>query len=836
MAEYADRICCLKLYTELQGAAGRDDIPQSDVDELAGMVLRVADAIGPVLKRIPLTFRQYTDHDLTHCCNVIGLMGCFIPPATLEQLNALESALLLLAGLLHDVGMVVTDAEKQEALASPEFARFRQGQVDRNAAIDKARCENNEFRARAIEDAVLAEYSRRLHPQRARAYIDARLAADLRFRNADISDHVATLCESHDWGMRETRDSRDPDAVVAKLPRKKPVYGVPVNLQYLACCLRLGDILDFDRSRTPLSVFEHLDFTEKKSWLEWSKHLAVEGWSIEEREVAFEASCTQPVLYVAVHEFLDQVDAELRECRYLIDEAPKKIAERYELHLPHVVDRRGVAMRDKTYLAGAFRFQLEFDEIMRLLMDKSLYPDPSLFLRELLQNALDACRHREALWKEAGCPGSYKPRIVVWDHSDDPADPRVVFQDNGMGMSREIVENYFMRVGKSYYRSPEFDGEKQRLQAAGVDLEACSCFGIGILSCFLLGDRFEIETYRFGHEPLHITVEGPSRYFVIRRLPRPDTREFQPTAAADEEAGPLVTSGTRVTVHLRPGAKVDARETIAAFAVNVDYGIRVHRPSGRVAVVQRGGWECRNIVPGLPPITHIHVRTGARWSETDPSEANLQSVVAASRVPFERWAFSCHLKGGAWFWLLRDGLGITPKRGYLQVGFRLECVGLPRFVEDAVDCSYFLYGDEFWEDGDFRRELQKPPGADACPLAAALREKLAPLKEARLDLSLGLDHLAGDLEWRWKGLTAREKQRARRSLLAWRPGRSGTWLQVAGLADALAEGRLPRGWTRVASYRYELLAQLTPQEVAVPGLRCPRGIPLPDPEQRPSES
>ena len=71
-------------------------------------------------------------------------------------------------------------------------------------------------------------------------------------------------------------------------------------------------------------------------------------------------------------------------------------ADRYKLLLPQVVDRHKVRMADPSYVAGVFWFQLEYENILALLMDRSLYPDPSLFLRELLQNALDACRRKEA--------------------------------------------------------------------------------------------------------------------------------------------------------------------------------------------------------------------------------------------------------------------------------------------------------------------------------------------------------------------------------------------------------------------------------------------------------
>ena len=168
------------------------------------------------------------------------------------------------------------------------------------------------------------------------------------------------------------------------------------------------------------------------------------------------AKCATPEDYVAVHHFLDWVDRELQECTQLVLEYPQSDARRYVLNLAPVVDRHQIRMANPNMVTGAFRFQLEYDRIMQLLMDKSLYPDETLFLRELLQNALDACRYQKAIAQEKGMEDKYIPRITVWDYSavtrgsggrDDR--PRIVFSDNGVGMSLHHVENYFMRVGKS---------------------------------------------------------------------------------------------------------------------------------------------------------------------------------------------------------------------------------------------------------------------------------------------------------------------------------------------------------------------------------------------------
>lgn len=674
MASYAEHIAHLPLLETLRASDGRADITDAEVESLVTMVTGAADAVGSLLDRIPLTFRQYTQHDLRHSANLIRLMGKFIPGATKERLNAVELAILALSAILHDVGMFVTDAEKAATLKSAEYQWFESGQGDRALLLAHARGTGDHLRAAVVQDALLAEYFRRLHSERAALVVDRHLAGKLTFRETDLTPAVLRVCESHGWGVLESNDPRYPEKAVARLSTRRPVSSVPVNEQYLAICLRLADIMDFDRSRTPAAVFQHLAFTEEKSWEEWNKHLQVEGWYVDEHEVMYSAPCTHPAFYVAVMEFLDWIDAELSDCRLLVKEAPKRIAEKYELHLPPVVDRRQVDMRDRSYLAGAFRFQLDYERIMQLLMDKSLYPDPSLFLRELLQNALDACRTREAHAKADGMP--YEGRIDVWDHSGCPDDPRIVFQDNGSGMSRRIVENYFMRVGRSYYKSAEFELERQRLAEAGVQLEATSQFGIGILSCFMVADKFEVETFRETDQPLKVTIEGPTKYFIIRLLQTPDRAGLPYRFTTDEtEAGPPQLPGTRITVHLHPGIELKVFNVLNRFAVNVDYPIHVHENS-----VQRRieAWRYSEAVSPA--------KLAAGTFGTPLEMSVMGEFMGASVASFEEFEFCRGLRGRLWVWLLRDDSDrLLPRVGKLALkdGI-LACTGLPRIVSELV--------------------------------------------------------------------------------------------------------------------------------------------------------
>lgn len=55
--------------------------------------------------------------------------------------------------------------------------------------------------------------------------------------------------------------------------------------------------------------------------------------------------------------------------------------------------------------------------------------------------------------------------------------------DNGIGMDEHKIKNYLLRVGRSYYRSAEFEAEKLEYGGgAGQEFTPISRFGIGLPS------------------------------------------------------------------------------------------------------------------------------------------------------------------------------------------------------------------------------------------------------------------------------------------------------------------------------------------------------------------
>ena len=89
-------------------------------------------------------------------------------------------------------------------------------------------------------------------------------------------------------------------------------------------------------------------------------------------------------------------------------------------------------------------------------------------------------------------------------------------------MTEDIIRNYFLKVGRSYYNSDEFRQEKHRCKA-DPDYTPVSRFGIGILSCFM-GDKktnqVEVSTKHFSengvyYPALRLSMRGINGYYYM---------------------------------------------------------------------------------------------------------------------------------------------------------------------------------------------------------------------------------------------------------------------------------------------------------------------------------
>jgi len=454
-------------------------------------------------------------------------MSRLLPDTVIQQMAPLETAALILSAALHDIGMaprreyieeIMTDEDGHAAVSDTrrEYLIFREGYPSIKRRINELESEGRTRERFELEAFLLREFLREEHAERTKAELFSRFGGELVYAGFPFVAQLSEVCASH------TDDpSRLADLNCHELVRSPGEY---TNWRFVAVLLRLADSLDFDRARAPLVLFEQLGVRDAVSVAEWQKLRSVNAWDIRPGRIALSAKCPDPVVEKGLRDYVRTVEVELRAARGILQSmhAPDvpDLSTRYDLILPESIDVRNVGPQEglhgPLYRFLDLGFKLDDESIMSLVMGVSLYGDRVLFLRELLQNAVDTCRLRKSLSEVAGIV--YEPSVVVaLTHEKDRW--FLTVEDNGMGMDETIVSRHLTRVGRSYYRSSQFLQERAK---AGIPFDPVSTFGIGILSVFMVADLMRIETRAISHDlltpavPLDIEVHGPNKLFWFR--------------------------------------------------------------------------------------------------------------------------------------------------------------------------------------------------------------------------------------------------------------------------------------------------------------------------------
>lgn len=498
----------------------------SEIELLKNNVLKLCEEACERMKITYIHFPQYTLHDETHISNMITLVSMILQDK-ISSLSELEKLILILGICFHDIGMAPNEEELESLLSSSEYEVFSENwkinhsnfvnllSIQKSSIYSEVeKAEINE-KISLLEKACLTEYLRREHPENAKKFIENLYNNDKRllFHGINITAFICKLAIAHGKDISFINDSNG-------FRCDEQIHTYKVNMSFLAVLIRLSDILDFDRSRTPDLLYKSIKFEDPISIKEWEKHRTIRGWTISNKEISFTAECTHPVYENVVRSFINQIEIELQNCITLTKKYPQAFS-RYSLDLPFTIDRSRIGPKDNLYITHNVEFSLSRNEIINLLMTDNLYSKPSLCIRELLQNAADAIRTKKSLYAMEDINFD-KGKIEFYHYLNSNNEEILECRDNGIGMDQDIINNYFTRVGRSYYKSPEFHQLRKEWKEKGVDFDPCSQFGIGFMSCFMLGDQIEIQTrkdYGIGKNkgiPLVIEINGTEGIFFVR--------------------------------------------------------------------------------------------------------------------------------------------------------------------------------------------------------------------------------------------------------------------------------------------------------------------------------
>ncbi|WP_027127331.1 HD domain-containing protein [Gelidibacter mesophilus] len=219
-------------------------------------IQEVYDEIKDILNtRVQHVFPNYTLHNTGHSFRIMEYMSKLIQDYS--KLNELEITLLIYSALLHDIGMAVS--EEDISLIKNDNFPF----CDIKFSAMKKLMNGN-------EDLALQEYVRRIHSSLSAKYIIEKLKdkfAIPKLANLDFTRELSLICESH---------TKDYDWIKNNLRINEIKGDYYFNSQYIACILRMADILDIDGNRTPYNLYKIIS-PKNNSDEEWKQHFVIEN-------------------------------------------------------------------------------------------------------------------------------------------------------------------------------------------------------------------------------------------------------------------------------------------------------------------------------------------------------------------------------------------------------------------------------------------------------------------------------------------------------------------------------------------------------------------------------
>ncbi len=141
------------------------------------------------------------------------------------------------------------------------------------------------------------------------------------------------------------------------------------------------------------------------------------------------------------------------------------------------------------------------------LMIHSIYTNKEIFLREIISNASDAT---DKLYYKAlteNITQIARDDLVI-DLSIDKEHRVLMIKDHGIGMNQEELETHLGTIANSGSLAFKNENEHDEIDIIGQ-------FGVGFYSSFMIGDKVEVISKKYGEDTAHIWTSNASDGYTI---------------------------------------------------------------------------------------------------------------------------------------------------------------------------------------------------------------------------------------------------------------------------------------------------------------------------------
>lgn len=384
------------------------------------------------------SFQTYSYHNATHSDSILHNIERLLGEERIKQISATDCFMLLHAAYMHDVGMSISAAERLEMVQDDKFIDMierleAEGDSDmRKAAQSVLQTSYTVYgeastreRSRKLKgllneklDAyyglgqLMAEYQRGMHAAKVRDRLQKQTLDPDKLGNSFSVSGVPLriFLKIADCAAIHTLSGIKP---VLELPKEDSGYVLDmIHPRFVAVMLQLGDALDMDNERFNPFCFQFAGNFPQTSMLHFKKHQAIRQLNITPETIQIHADCESQEVLRLVRMECEGLEEILKNASYHWAEiAPHEVSG----CLP-TLDQSKILLDGQQVPGELVKAQFNISQVraFRLLEGANVYGGSFVFLREIIQNAIDASKMQ--CWEDYIYRCKLKERKILQDY------------------------------------------------------------------------------------------------------------------------------------------------------------------------------------------------------------------------------------------------------------------------------------------------------------------------------------------------------------------------------------------------------------------------------------
>ena len=415
-------------------------------DAYCGLLPLAEPEAGEALEFIKAVFPSYTPHGMGHSMRILEQLYLAMNNALCSSLSSAELFCLIMATMFHDMGMAspVADNKEQQRKEHHLYAE--------------------EPLRRFIEENLRAVRER------------GRLLTCILF-----------VCRAH--GMELESFYGDQDFYKIDM-----IDGEVLRFGLLGVLLRIGDLLDLDENRSIDFIRRvYPSYFPQGSVYHHERHEQIKQYYISHDKIVVGVWAKNIEEFHIWEGWFHYLEWEILKANTYLH--PKICNEFYFPALEYDIEKAA----GSNFETEELRFELTDEGALWSILSQSVYTEEFDFIRELVQNGIDAVLMRYYVDTSVELATPSPRGWKIWDRQEKiivsySAEQRsLIISDFGTGMNLKEIKQFLFKIADSGYR--------QQATPRGFSFPAIAKFGIGFISCLSKCEEITIFTQPAKKEP-----------------------------------------------------------------------------------------------------------------------------------------------------------------------------------------------------------------------------------------------------------------------------------------------------------------------------------------------